>query len=303
MPFPTRTLGFKTSPQHTDWALLDETWAAAGELDVFAAGWMNDHLTDMSDAGGPSLEALTLLGTLVHHVPGLWVGHAVLSNTFRHPAVLAKAAVVLDHATGGRFVLGLGAGWHEPEHRAFGLALPPIGERIDRLEAAVDVLLALFSPEAAVVPGVTRPDHHYPLEAAVNLPAPLTAGGPPIFLGGQKRRGIALAGRIGSGWLMPGDRAGDVGYLTGKREELLRALESQGRPPEALTIAGQISCGDSTADRRRALDQATAMREAGATHLILGMAPRLGPDGLRAIAREVAEPLLEAAGWAGRRAG
>ena len=301
MPFPPRTLGFKTSPQHAEWTLLDETWAAAGDLDVFAAGWLNDHLTDMSDAGGPSLEALTLLGTLVHHVPGLWVGHAVLSNTFRHPAVLAKAATVLDHATSGRFVLGLGAGWHKPEHRAFGLGLPPIGERIDHLESAVEVLHALFSPEAATLPGVTRSDPHYPLEAAINLPPPLTPGGPPIFLGGQKRRGIALAGRIGDGWLMPGDRSGDVAYLAGKRDELLRALEDNGRPPEALTIAGQVACGESSADRRSALDQARAMQEAGATHLILGMAPRLGPDGLRAIAREVAEPLLEAPGW-GRRA-
>ena len=300
MSFPARTLGFKTSPQHADWAVLDETWGAAGELEAFAAGWMNDHLTDMSDAGGPSLEAVTLLGTLVHHVPGMWVGHAVLSNTFRHPAVLAKAATVLDHATGGRFILGLGAGWHEAEHRAFGLDLPPIGERIDHLESAVDALHLLFSAEAAAPPGVTRPDPFYPLDAAVNSPAPLTADGPPIFLGGQKRRGIALAGRIGDGWLMPGDRAGDVGYLAGKREELVRAIESNGRSPDAFTFVGQLSCGESSADRRRALDQARAMQHAGATHLVLGMAPRLGPDGLRAIAHEVAEPLLDTPGWSGR---
>jgi alkanesulfonate monooxygenase SsuD/methylene tetrahydromethanopterin reductase-like flavin-dependent oxidoreductase (luciferase family) len=300
MPFPARTVAFKTSPQAADWALLDETWSIAGELPVFSAGWMNDHLTDMSDAGGPSLEALTLLGTLVHRVPGMWVGHAVLSNTFRHPAVLAKAATVLDHATGGRFVLGLGAGWHEPEHRAFGLELPPIGERIDRLESAVAVLRALFSPPAATLPGVTRPDAHYPLETAVNMPPPLTPGGPPIFLGGQKRRGIALAGRIGDGWLMPGDRAGDDAYLATKREELVRSLEAHGRPPDALIIAGQLACGESAADRRRALDQGRAMQRVGATHLVLGMAPRLGPDGLRAIAREVAEPLLDTAGWAAK---
>jgi alkanesulfonate monooxygenase SsuD/methylene tetrahydromethanopterin reductase-like flavin-dependent oxidoreductase (luciferase family) len=300
MPFPARTLGFKTSPQHADWRLLDETWAAAGELDAFAAGWMNDHLTDMSDAGGPSLEALTLLGTLVHRVPGVWVGHAVLSNTFRHPAVLAKAATVLDHASGGRFVLGLGAGWHEPEHRSFGLDLPPIGQRIDRLESAVEVLHALFSPAAASLPGITRPDPYYPLEAAVNMPRPRTPGGPPIFLGGQKRRGIALAGRIGDGWLMPGDRAGDDVYLAAKREELFRSLEAHDRPPEALIIAGQLACGESAADRHRALDQARAMQRAGATHLVLGMPPRLGPDGLRAIAREVAEPLLETPGWVSR---
>ena len=80
---------------------------------------MNDHLTDISqERRGASLEALTAMAALVHRVPGKWVGHAVLSNTFRHPAVLAKAATVLDHATGGRFIVGLGAGWHEGEHRA-----------------------------------------------------------------------------------------------------------------------------------------------------------------------------------------
>ena len=116
---------------------------------------------------------------------------------------------------------------------------------------------------------MTRPDPFYPLDAAVNLPAPMTAGGPPIFLGGQKRRGIALAGRAADGWLMPGDRAGDVEYLAGKREELSRALEAQGRSPDALIVAGQVVCGESEADRRRALDQARAMQLAGATHLVL----------------------------------
>ena len=73
---------------------------------------------------------------------------AVLSNTFRHPAVLAKQATALDHITGGRFILGLGAGWHDGEHDTFGIPLPPIGERISRLESAVRVLRALGSDAA-----------------------------------------------------------------------------------------------------------------------------------------------------------
>ena len=87
----TIRIGFKTSPQDVDWSTLDATWARAGELSGadhggFDSGWMNDHLTNMdAQAPGPSLEALTLLATLVHHVPGMLVGHAVLSNTFRNP--------------------------------------------------------------------------------------------------------------------------------------------------------------------------------------------------------------------------
>ena len=133
----TLRIGFKTSPQDVDWPTLAATWARAGELGVFDSAWLNDHLTNMNpEVPGPSFEALTLMAALVHHVPGLTVGHAVLSNTFRHPVVLAKAATVLDHATTGHFVLGLGAGWFEAEHEPFGLELPPIGRRIDRLVCA-----------------------------------------------------------------------------------------------------------------------------------------------------------------------
>jgi alkanesulfonate monooxygenase SsuD/methylene tetrahydromethanopterin reductase-like flavin-dependent oxidoreductase (luciferase family) len=287
------TVGFKTSPQGATWAQLDETWAAAGELDVFVAGWLNDHMTDMTDAGGPSLEALSLLGTLVHRVPGKWVGHAVLSNTFRHPAVLAKAATVLDHATGGRFVLGLGAGWQEFEHRSYGIELPPIKERIDRLVSAVGVLRALFSAEAASTPGVTRPDPFYPLERATNEPMPLTPGGPPIFLGGQGPRGLGLAGRAADGWLLPGINAGDERYFRTKRDQLLATLEAAGRSDASFAFVGQVHVGASVDDRKRGLAEARALRAVGATHIVLGMPPIRGPEGLAPIAREVAEPLLE----------
>ena len=145
----TLRISFKTSPQGVSWPVLDATWRHAGELSAdggptaFDGGWMNDHITDMDPVTpGPSFEALTLLAALVHHVPGMRVGHAVLSNTFRHPVLVAKAATVLDHVTGGNFVLGLGAGWFEEEHGPFGIELPPIGERISRMVSAVDTIQA-----------------------------------------------------------------------------------------------------------------------------------------------------------------
>ena len=290
-------LWFKTSPQQVDWATLDATWAAAGELPVLDGAWMNDHLTDMApDRSGPSLEALTAMAALAHHVPGKWLGHGVLSNTFRHPAVLAKSATVLDLASGGRFVVGLGAGWHEGEHRAFGLDLPPIGERIDRLESAVGVLRALFSAEAASPPGVTRPDPFYPLSEATNEPGPTRPGGPPIYLGGQRRRGIALAARSADGWILPGDRADDVPYLVDRRDALLRALEAEGRDPAAFAFVGQIATGTDRDAHRRSVEAGLAMAGAGATELVLALRPSLGPDGLGTLAREIATPLRERLG-------
>jgi len=284
-------LSFKTSPQHVEWATLRDTWALGGQLAVFEGVWMNDHLTDMAEPPGPSLEALTLAATLAHLVPGKWIGHAVLSNTFRHPAVLAKAAAVMDHATGGRFILGLGAGWHEGEHAAFGIPLPPIGQRIERLESAVAVIQALFSAAAAEPPGVTRPDPYYPLQGAIALPAPLTPGGPPLYLGGQRRRGIALAARAAAGWLQPGTDAGDAAYFAGRRADVIRAMGAIGRDPAGFAFVGQVHVGPSRADAGVALDQARRIAREGATEIILGMPAAGGPAALERLARDVAEPL------------
>ena len=289
-------LGFKTSPQRVTWSALDEAWAAAGEEPVFDSGWLNDHLTDMDpDRPGPSLEAIALLGTLVHRVPGKEVGHGVLSNTFRHPVVLAKAATVLDQATGGRFLLGLGAGWFEGEHGPLGIPLPPIGERIDRLISAVEVLKALFSEAAFAPPGVTREDPFYPLAGATNLPPPVRPGGPPIILGGQKRRGIALAARLGDGWILPGVVAGDAGYLDAKHDELKQAMSDIGRDPTGFRVIGQVHLTDE-ASFAAGLEAGHAFVRAGATDVVVGVRAEAGPAIIARAAREVAEPLHEAHG-------
>lgn len=291
------SIGFKTSPQGVDWPTLDSTYARAGELGVFDSGWMNDHITDPTlERGGSSWEALTALTALIHHVPGLTIGHGVLSNTFRHPVILAKAATALDHATGGRFVLGLGAGWHEGEHVPFGIPLPPIRERFDRFESAVHTIRALFSDAAATEPGVSRPDPYYPLDGATNLPPPLRAGGPPMWLGGQKRRGLALVAGHGDGWMLPALPEFDIDYFSDKRDRILAEMATVGRDPAGFAFAAQIATGMTAESRRAALDGGVSFVRAGATHVILGMPARLGPDGLTAVAREVAEPLRQAVG-------
>ena len=297
----TVRIGFKTSPQDVDWATVDATWRRAGEHGSadhggWDSGWLNDHLTNMNaEAPGGSLEALTLLATVVHHVPGLLVGHAVLSNTFRHPVLLAKAAVVLDHATDGRFVLGLGAGWFEGEHQPFGIELPPIGPRIDRLVSAVETLRVLFSAAAAAPGGVTRDDPFYPLVNATNLPAPRTPGGPPLYLGGQGQRGIRLAARTATGWLLPGTHAGNGEYFATKRDEILAALEAEGRDPAGFDIVGQVHTGSTAETRREAVTSARGLIDAGATHIVLGMPAELGPAGLDDVAAECLAPLRDAA--------
>lgn len=293
---PSLRIGIKTSPQAVDWATLDAAWRQIGKHEVFDSVWMNDHLTDVAhEHHGPSLEALTAMAALIRHVPGKWVGHAVLSTTFRHPAVLAKATTLMDHATVGRFIVGLGAGWHEGEHLPFGIPMPPMPERFDRFESAVHVLRALWSSAATTPPGVTRADPFYPLADATNEPPPLTRGGPPLFLGGQKRRGIALAAAVADGWLLPSivspGQPADLDYFSGRRDAILAALDEARRDPAGFAIVAQVGTGRTASDRAWALDQAHDALRRGATAVILGLPPELGASGVDALAREVAEPL------------
>ena len=295
-------LGFRVAPiasQGIDWPKLDAIWAAGGSLDVFSAGWMSDHLTDASlDRGGGAFESLTTAAALAHRVPGKWIGIAVLANTFRHPAVVAKAATVLDNATGGRFILGLGAGWHEGEHDMFGIALPPMAERFARYESAVATLAALFSDAARQPIGVSRDDPYYPLRDATMEPQPIRPGGPALWLGGQKRRGIALAARYAEGWIMPGNRAGDVDYFAQKRDEIRRALDAAGRDAESFSFAAQVNTGSDPERLREGRETALRFLAVGADHITLGVPGAAGPAAVVAMAREVAEPVLEVAGRA-----
>jgi alkanesulfonate monooxygenase SsuD/methylene tetrahydromethanopterin reductase-like flavin-dependent oxidoreductase (luciferase family) len=290
-------VGFRiaaTGAAGTEWRRVDETWALVGESAAFDAIWTSDHLSDAAaERGGPALESLTAVAALAHRVAGKWIGIAVLSSTFRHPAVVAKAATVLDNATGGRFILGLGAGWHQGEHDAFGIPLPPIRERFDRYERAVGSIAALLSDAARTAPGVTVDDPLYPLRGATNEPPPFRPGGPPIWLGGQRRRGIALAARYADGWPMPGSQPGDVAYFAEKRDEIRRALGAAGRDPEDFTFAAQLSCGSTPADRSMALETARRFVRAGANHVILGLPAAAAPAGVELVLREVAEPLRE----------
>jgi alkanesulfonate monooxygenase SsuD/methylene tetrahydromethanopterin reductase-like flavin-dependent oxidoreductase (luciferase family) len=158
------------------------------------------------------------------------------------------------------------------------------------------VLKALLSAEATSERGVSRPDPFFPLDGATNLPGPLTLGGPPIWLGGQRRRGLALVARYGDGWVQQANPKPDFDDFTGKRDRILAEIGAAGRDPGTFTFASQVPTGTTADERRAALDAAVEFVRLGADQVILGMPARLGPDGLELVAREVAMPLREALG-------
>ena len=290
-------IGFRTSPQNTDWASLEAAWAEAGRHEVFESGWLNDHLSDPGrERGGPSFESMTTLAALAHLVPGKAVGQTVLAATFRHPAMLAKEAVTLDHLTGGRYILALGAGWHAWEHEAFGIDLPPVGVRFDRFESTIRVLRALFGDAAREAPGVTLDAPPYRLDGAIMEPGPVRPGGPPIWLGGQGPRGLRLAARYADGWNFASNLDGSPDGFVKRRDELLRACAAIGRDETTLTLSAQIIIPGDDAGRRAALERAMGFVRAGAGHIMLTTPAREGAAGIRRLATDVAAPLRDAFG-------
>ena len=150
-------------------------------------GWSSLTIADHFD---DALAPLPALMAAADATTTLRVGTMVLANDYRHPVVLAKEAATLDLLTGGRFDLGIGAGWMTTDYEAAGVALDRPGLRIERLAEALEVLRRLWSAEPCTYAG-----DHYRVTALDGQPKPLTRGGPPILIGGGGRRVLTLAGR------------------------------------------------------------------------------------------------------------
>ena len=142
-----------------------------------------DHFYQLPLLGPPDhemFEAYTLLGALAARTKTVKLGTLVTGVTYRNPAILAKIVTTLDVVSSGRAFLGIGAAWFDVEHEALGVPFPPVKERFERLEEALHICRAMFRGE--------RPDdrgQHYSVKDAINSPAPVTPGGPPIMIGGQ----------------------------------------------------------------------------------------------------------------------
>src|SRR5437763_451719 len=116
----------------------------------FDSAWFIDHL---QDGDADLLEGFTALTYMAALHPQLKFGHTVLCQSFRNPALLAKMGATLQFLSGGRFILGLGAGWHEEEYRAYGYAFPPAGVRVAQLAETVQIIKALWTMEQATFEG------------------------------------------------------------------------------------------------------------------------------------------------------
>jgi alkanesulfonate monooxygenase SsuD/methylene tetrahydromethanopterin reductase-like flavin-dependent oxidoreductase (luciferase family) len=161
----------------------------------FDHAWLVDHLVDTDGPPShPIHEAWTLLAFLAARTSRIRLGVLVTSNTFRHPAVLLKSAVTVDHISGGRLNLGLGTGWHVDEHRRYGIPLPEPAERVDRFAEAVELISLLMSQERTTFDGT-----HYRLDDAPLEPRPVQHR-IPIVIAAHRPRMLRLAARFADQW-------------------------------------------------------------------------------------------------------
>ncbi len=182
MTNPVR-VGIKLSQQHTDVKTLRAVWRI-GDEQGFDHIWVFDHLAPIGTTpDGPILEGWMLLAAMAQATRRARIGVMVTGNTYRHPGVLAKMAVTVDHLSDGRLEMGMGAAWAEREHTMLGLPFPSTGERIARLGEACAVMKALWTQGEAHYAG-----RYYRLTAAHTDPRPIQRPYPPLWIGGSGER-------------------------------------------------------------------------------------------------------------------
>lgn len=176
------------------WPTLVERWQYFEALG-FDSVWDSDHFIQSSWSEYPNFEAWTVLAGLAALTQRIRIGVLVTSNTFRHPALLAKEAVTVDHISNGRLELGFGAGWFAAEHTMFGIAFPEPPERVGRFREAVAIVDQLLRNDETSYDG-----QYYQLRQARFRPRPIQQPRPPLTLAGHQPRMLRIVAEYADCW-------------------------------------------------------------------------------------------------------
>ncbi|HEX4203436.1 MAG TPA: TIGR03560 family F420-dependent LLM class oxidoreductase [Ktedonobacteraceae bacterium] len=276
------SFGIKTGQRYTTHNALLDVWQEAENFPVFEHAWLNDHFMGLgSTPPGPYLESWTLLAALAAQTQRLRIGVMVTDNTYRQPAVLAKMAATVDVVSHGRLNFGIGTGWSEQQHRAYGIPLPTPGERVRRLGEACELIRRLWSE-----PTVTFEGRYYQLHEAPCDPKPVQKPCPPFAIGGEGEQTLQVIARYADIW--------DCSVATPdiyahKRIFLERLCTAIGRDSTTIAYSRHISV-DPT-DLKATLAETRAFLDVGAMHIIYHVPVPASGNILRRLAEEVALPL------------
>jgi F420-dependent oxidoreductase-like protein len=219
----TMRFGFWPNPR-SDYKAT-KTLAQHAEATGWDGIWLADHFLPEEQALIPVHECWITMAALARDVPRVRLGTLVAGNTYRHPAVLANMVATLDNLADGRVVLGLGAGWQQNEHEAYGLDYGSVGSRLDRLEEACQIIKGLFSNEHFSFNG-----EHYQLQDAPLEPKPQQTKMPLMIGGGGEKRTLKITAQYADEWNV----WGDVDILRHKMGVLDQHCESVGRDPQEI---------------------------------------------------------------------
>ena len=250
-------VGMETSQHRLTWPELLARVRLAEDAE-FDGAWIFDHFTALYGEGpGACMEGWTLLAGLAAATERIRLATLVTGITYRHPSLLATEAVTVDHISGGRLELALGAAWFEEEHRRLGFDFPPAGERVELLEESIEVIRLLMTTDDASFEG-----RHVRLAGATYRPRPVQQPHPPLWIGASgERRMLPLVGRVADAWHC--NAAPEA--LADKWAIVAESAEAAGRDPSSILRAANLSLSEPWDEVRRV---AEAYRGAGVGYLV-----------------------------------
>lgn len=300
--------GIQTAQQGVEWIQMLELWRKADAWG-YDSLWNFDHFYPLYvDPEGPCFEGWTTLSALAQATHRARIGHLVNGNTYRHPCITAKMAATLDHISGGRFNLGIGAGWFEIEHRSFGIDFKTLPGRLEALDEACQIIRGMFTQ-----PKTTLHGKHYSVTDAMCVPKPVQQPHPPIMIGGTGRKVLLkIVAKYADMWNATGSaevmrelieviqRHGDaVGRDTAAiektvmlplcykaappRQEFMCNLIAHMNQKSPEEVRRQIMIGD----KQESLDTIARYRKAGVTHFIFMIFAPYFLDEIQGFAEEV----------------
>jgi F420-dependent oxidoreductase-like protein len=275
MAHPLR-FGLKASGQSITIEQLRACWRIAEEAG-FDHLWDFDHLASIGPNGPdkPIYEGWALQAAMAEATTRVRIGCLVTGNTYRHPVVLAKLAVTVDHLSQGRLELGIGAAWAEIEHQMYGIE--GLDHRVGRLSESLQIIKSLFTQERTDFDG-----RYYHLKDAIANPKPLQKPYPPIWIGAQGDTTLRLTARHADVWNISGGDPAFVKDLISKFDETCVAV---GRNPSE--VRRSLQYGWDGKDRQELLDLSGRLLELGVTEQVI----YLRGDQPDRLAEKVAEAL------------
>ena len=284
-------LGIHAGPQDLTMEELKRLWRTGDENGFdWVSVWDHFYANPLQDRNNPCFEGVAAMSGLATYTSNVRVGCLVFCALFRNPGVLAKAGVTIDHLSGGRADMGIGAGWFEEEFREFGYGFPPLGKRFDQLEEALQIISTLWRGEEVNFKG-----EYYDMQGAVCSPAPL---GLRLWIGGRgKARTVGLAAKYADGFNMP--------YVTpetaaDRLQRLSAACEAIGRDPTELDTSVNLGFymnsdrapdinpeGSLTGSVQEAVDRIGRFKDIGIQGVNIAFRPPIDWDNLQLYIEEV----------------